>query len=276
MAYFNFDSESNIINTKIPAAKAINKLFCGVKADAGLWIANDNMQASKWKKNCESDCNDDCSEHYVGTKKHVVQAQTEEVVGMGIVNPRMCIIRRTKLLRLTTDKNVYFGYWIKGDGEIKNENGSRKFSCARRYLIVFLDENNEPLHDEPIQLTAKGTFQVSFDTNLVNFRNEIKTAYAKSMKKQIGQLNEAWYAMCVFAPKFDSRVVGKAPLVSNACCVKSYEVPTEANWLSFCVGRNQNVNEIIHLHYIQSEKWMQKFATKCCDDEYDSISSISA
>lgn len=275
MAQFNFDSDSNIINTKIPAVKSINKLFCGVRSDAGLWIANDNLQSCGWRKTCDHNCDETCSIHYVNTKEHVIQGQTQEIYGRGIINPRICVIRRTKLIRLTSDKNCYAGFWIKGDGDIKNELGKKKYICARRYLLIFLDESNDPLHDEPIQLTAKGTFQMNFDTSLMSFRNEIKTAYAKSMKKQIGQMNELWYAMCVFVPQFESISVGKHPLVSQGCSVKSFLSPTENDWINLCVGRNQKVNEIINLHYIQSEKWMLKFENKELIEEYDSVSTIS-
>lgn len=276
MAMFNFDSESNIISNKIPAAKAINKNFCRKKG-AGIWIADDNMIACGWTRNCSDDCSDDCVEHFKDTAPHCVMSSEEEISGRGIINPRICVIRRTKLLRLT-DKGVFAGFWVKGDGEIKDEKGVKKYTCARRYLLMFLDQNNEPLHKDPIQLTAKGTFQVEFDSNLIKFRDDIKKAYAKSMKRRSGSMNELWYAMCVFVPTFESKMVGKAGFQSLACAVKSYLVPTEDDWLTLCVGRNIKVNEIINLTFNESESWINKFNNQkdiIFDDNFSSVSGGS-
>ncbi|QIH04928.1 hypothetical protein [Dasineura jujubifolia toursvirus 2a] len=259
MTTFNFDSESNVTSTKIPSVKAINKLFCNVRNDAGIWCADDNMLSCGWRTNCNESCESSCVLHFVNTKPHVIQASTDEVMGRGIQNPRMCIIRRSKLLKLTAEKGRYCGLWVKGDGEIK-ENGIKKYSCARRYLVVFLDEKNKPLHTEPIQLTAKGNFQMSFDNNFMKFREDIHASYCKSMKRaRSGKMNEEWYAMCVYAPTFESKLVGKDTTKSHACVVSNYIVPTETTWTNLCVGRDPEVSEKIHLHFIDSEPWAKRF-----------------
>lgn len=258
MATFNFDSMDNIINTSTPSLKAINKMFCGQRNSAGLWVADDSMETCKWKKECIDTCESNCTEHYIGTKEHIIQAQFDNISGRGIINPRICVLRRTKLIKITTDKGRVCGYWVEGDGTIKNENGSRKYACARRYLIVFLDEQNKPLHSIPLQFTAKGTFQINFDKELMSFRNDMRIAYGKSMNRQIGQMKDLWYSMCVFKPVFESKMVGKAPLLSQACAVKSYEIPTECNWLQLCVGRDQEVKEFICTLYMESEEWIKK------------------
>lgn len=271
---FNFDSETNVVVNKIPSAKAINKKFCKNKG-AGLWIADDNMQSCGWRKTCEPDCDDVCNEHYYGTARHVISAAEDDIEGRGILNPRICVIRRTNLLRLN-DKGKFMGNWVKGDGEKKDENGKKKFTCARRYLLVFVDEKNKPLHEDPIQLTAKGTFQVEFDKNLLAFRKDIVAAYSKAMKRRSGAMKELWYAMCVFAPTFESKLVGSQGMRSEACAVKSYIVPTDQDWLKLCVGRDMEVNEKISLAYDDSENWINKFTVRQIsspkkDDDEDSI-----
>lgn len=271
MSVFNFDAESNIINNKTPCIKAINKLFCGQRSAAGLWASDESMEACCWKKE---------NDNYVNTKTHIVQGQIEEISGRGIINPRMCIIRRTKLLKVISETGSFSGLWVKGDGEFKNEQGNKKYACVRKYLIMFLDENNYPLHKIPLQFTAKGTFQISFDQALQSFRNDIKTCYSRSMKRQIGQMNDLWYAMCVFVPTFESKTVGKTQLISQACAVKSYLVPSESDWITLCVGRNLEVNEIIYLVFNESEEWMKRFdkpfsQLSIDNDVFDSRSSIS-
>lgn len=260
MALFNFDSEKNFNSAKIPAAKAINKQFCKKKGAAGLWIADDNMVSCGWKKTCVG-CENDCCDHYIGTSPHIIQTSDDEISGRGIINPRILIIKRTGLLKLT-EKGRYMGQWKKGDGEIKDELGNKKYTCVRRYLLLFLDDENKPLHTEAIQLTAKGTFQVDFDKKLMSFRNDIRAAYGKSMQRHSNFMSETWYAMCVFVPTFESKMVGKSGTQSYACAVKSYLVPDEDNWLSLCVGRDIEVNEIVYLMINDNEKWSKKYSEK--------------
>jgi hypothetical protein len=52
---------------------------------------------------------------------------------------------------------------------------------VRKYLILFVDEDNNPLHEVPLQLTAKGCFQLEFDQQLCEFRKAITKPI---MKKQ--------------------------------------------------------------------------------------------
>lgn len=275
MALFNFDSESNITSTKIPSAKSINKFFGGTRGCAGLWIADDNMEACKWKKECTANCSIQCNEHYVNTIEHVVQA-SEGIMGRGVKNCRIIVLHRTRLIRLSSEKNYYCGFWVKGDGEEKDDSGKKKYVCARRYLLLFLDENNEPLHEEPIQLTAKGMFQMDFDNTLMKFREEIKNAYVKSMNRKNGRMNDLWYAMCVFCPTFESKMVGKQNLKSEACSVKSYIIPTESNWINLCVGRNIKVNEIVNLMYNDTESWKEKYNTEKSQEEIEDNCSVKS
>lgn len=75
---------------------------------------------------------------------------------------------------------------MKGDGEYRDEKGNKLYYCVRRYLLLLLDENNKALHEKPIQLTAKGNFQVDFDKNLILFRKIIEHAYADAKLKPLG------------------------------------------------------------------------------------------
>jgi len=71
--------------------------------------------------------------------------------------------------------------------------------CVRNYLILFVDEDNNPLHEVPLQLTAKGCFQFECDQQLCEFRKALTKAYNEKAKF----MNDSWYIMCVFAPTFE-------------------------------------------------------------------------
>ena len=105
--------------------------------------------------------------------------------------------------------------------------------CVRKYLILFVDEDNNPLHKVPLQLTAKGCFQFEFDQQLCEFRKAITKAYTEKATF----MKDSWYSMCVFAPAFESVMRGERSKQKKVCITTEYEKPTKENWMSLCVGR---------------------------------------
>lgn len=263
----NFESESNIINTKTPALKVINNNLAGKIKNAGFWIADENIISSKWKKNCITSCEENCVEHFVSTSPHLLKAEPNDdgdvfISGRAIINPRMCIIRRTELLKLENGR--FAGSWRVGDKEKKNSNHQPLFVCVRRYLIMFVDKNGIPLHEEPIQLTARGTFQYDFDTNYMQFRKSFMNVFCEAMKKSAVAMSDQWHAYLIFVPKLKSRIVtcsegmnkGKK---SNACHVESYEVPTLENYRELCAAYNTVANKLITDTFNKTVNWDNKY-----------------
>lgn len=274
MATFSFDYEKNITNNKLPSVKAINTNFCG-EDTGGLWIAMENLDKVKWKKECGKNCTNSCTEHYINTAQHNIKTNSKDangkritVEGKGILNPRIIIVRRSRLLKFNYTNNQYEGLWVKNDGLIM-ENNSKKYYCQMKYAIVFVDENNYPLHDDYIQLSTKGTFMVDFDKNYLEFRKLFLISYEISTKKPLGgKAIEQWYSMSVFVPTFGSRSVkssikgqGGDSVQCDACYVESFEKPTEFNWQTMCIGRTLNVNEQITHIYNQTEDWYKRYTT---------------
>nr|UOX61020.1 MAG: hypothetical protein DiTV3a_F2ORF17 [Diabrotica toursvirus 3a] len=254
---FNFDDEQHIVTNSIPCIKSINKKFCGVFDAAGLWISNESLVSSGWRKSCSSDCDDNCDQHYVNTKEHNLDTQTGVVLGKGIISPRMCILRSTDLLKI--HKGKIEGVWNKGDGYYKDEYGMKKYTCAKRFLVLFVDKENKLLHEKAIQLTAKGNFQVNFSMQLDIFKKEFQSVYSNIKRIPRGSMNELWNAMCIFTPTFQSEIVGKPPFQSHACITYYKEKITDKNWLNYCVGYDPKITKTIVNIYNETDKW-NKFA----------------
>jgi hypothetical protein len=111
------------------------------------------------------------------------------------------------------------------------------YSCVRKYMILFVDQDNNPLHEIPVQLTARGCFQLEFDRQLCEFRSVITKAY----NDKVTFMKTCWYSMSVFAPFFESMVRGEGSKQKKACITTGYETPTKDNWLSLCVGRRDDL-----------------------------------
>ncbi|GHV49503.1 hypothetical protein AGMMS49579_01390 [Spirochaetia bacterium] len=256
MATFNFDGDEHRISIKIPAIKALN-------IDAKLWIAYENCENSKWRKDCIETCSSDCIEHYATlVHRDILSSSYDDngdlinIKGGIITNPNMLIIQRSPLLKINKNTNRVEGEWR------KNENRD-EFICVRRYLIMFVDENKSFLHEDPIQLTAKGCFQVEFDKKYLEFRKDFATAYSSANKKSFSNMSDIWYAMCIFIPNFESEVVGPSrDKKSKACITKSFQTLTKTNYKDYCMAMNPENAKIIQEKHKSTEKWWNKSITK--------------
>jgi len=209
---FNFDSEHNIKVTKAPSIKVLN-------ADAKLWISNESAEICKWKG---------------ALVPHDIKTTIEGITIPGniIHNPRMIILQRSLLLKVETKTGRILRSWIAKESKEENT-----YMCVRKYLILFVDENNNPLHEVPLQLTAKGCFQYEFDQQLCEFRGEITKAY----NEKATFMKNSWYSMCVFVPTFESMMRGEGSKQMKACITTEHEKPTKENWQSLCIGRRTDL-----------------------------------
>ena len=131
---------------------------------------------------------------------HNIETETGIVSGRIINNPRMLILQRSSLLKLDTGAGSIIRVWITGDKK------DDTYNCLRRYVILFVDQDNNPLHKVPIQLTARGCFQFEFDRKLYEFRS----AVTKICNNRVTSMKNCWYSMYVFVPTFKSMLVGEA------------------------------------------------------------------
>jgi len=135
---FNFDSEDYINTIKTPCIKVLSD-------KAKLWISDESAELCGWKGN---------------GIPHNIETEEDAVSGKIIDNPRMLILQRSSLLKLDTSTGRIVRVWITGDKK------DDTYNCVRTFLILFVDQDNNPLHEVPIQLTAKGCFQFEFDRKL--------------------------------------------------------------------------------------------------------------
>ena len=140
-------------------------------------------------------------------------------VGILLKQPRMVLTAISQLgmfdrtASSKTESLVVVGNWnrdLKGNPDLSN---------FQVYLVVFLDDKNQLLHDIPLKLTAKGAHQGS-----------MAVAYRPR--------NEIYNALCVFVPVITRKLVGNATK-SPACYIDGFEQPTVNNWQDFFLGNQE-------------------------------------
>ncbi len=99
---------------------------------------------------------DSCMDHLRGMTYHGVDTKKVDDDGndhnnsrkCSILKPRMLVIGRSPLLKISEDSGYTVGVWVKGDNRFKGPDGKKNlYACVRRYFIIFVDEDNKPLHD---------------------------------------------------------------------------------------------------------------------------------
>ena len=131
---------------------------------------------------------------------HSLKTVEEDTVsGKIILNTRILILQLSRLLKVEINTGRIVKVWT------RNDKKDETHVCVRKYMILFVDENNNPLHEIPVQLTAKGCFQFEFDTKVCEFRTEM----TKLCNEKATRMNDAWYSMCVFVPTFKSMMRGE-------------------------------------------------------------------
>ena len=129
-------------------------------------------------------------------------------VGILLKQPRMVLTAISQLgmfdrtASSKTESLVVVGNWnrdLKGNPDVSN---------FQVYLVVFLDEQNQPLHDIPLKLTAKGAHQGSLAEHWQKSCNAVALAHSQAMNVRFRPRNEVYNALCVFVPKIVRKLVG--------------------------------------------------------------------
>lgn len=249
---FDFDSSEHKAYDKTPAAKSI-------PSPAGIWIAYENQQLASWHEGKQLEGG---KEYKVFTNK--LDSNDEKIGIPGVIykQPRMLVIGRSPLL-YGNDRKV-IGIWRKDNSLEKTA-----YKFARRYMVIFVDALNEPLHIAPVQITAWGVFQVSFDQQLMSFRETCEQVYADFQHKPHEAKTLLWHAMWVFCPVLKTEQRERAGQASNACVCAGFEKPTALEWEKYCIGKKPHAQDIAVLHNSVADWWKKGLMTQAPSREVD-------
>ena len=71
------------------------------------------------------------------------------------------------------------------------------YRLRTRYLILFLDKQNQLLHDVPFQISINAGVGAAFNTELKEFRKEIETVFFAQINKPQQQLSSRAHSLTV-------------------------------------------------------------------------------
>ena len=91
------------------------------------------------------------------------------------------------------------------------------YRLRTRYLVLFLDQGNQPLHHIPFKIGMNAGVGAAFSTEVKEFRDEIETVYFKSVGQPKKSLSHKAHALTVLDIQFGChKSEGKAPYLYPA------------------------------------------------------------
>ena len=88
------------------------------------------------------------------------------------------------------------------------------YRLRTRYLILFLDKQNQLLHDVPFQIGINAGVGAAFNTELKEFRKEIETVFFAQINKPQQQLSSRAHSLTVLDLQLGlHKSEGKAPYI---------------------------------------------------------------
>jgi Family of unknown function (DUF5895) len=167
--------------------------------------------------------------------------QTE--VGILLQKPRMILTPICQLgvfdRKASQDEEtlVVLGEW---DNKYRNDDNVGNFQI---YLVMFFNENKQPLHDVPLKLVAKGAHQATLSIEWQKFCTDVSRCQASASKVRFTPRGAKYNALCLFQPIITRRAAG-GKIKSQACCIDGYVKPTTATWEDFFIGTDEELGDM--------------------------------
>jgi hypothetical protein len=105
-----------------------------------------------------------------------------------------------------------------------------------KHLVYLLSDDNQLLHQSPIQFTGKGVFGATFSEHLRAFQSELQKSYGK-------QRGAKFLINGVFCCKTASELRGESPNTAWVSVIESHLVPTKETWKDLFVGYDDALRE---------------------------------
>jgi Family of unknown function (DUF5895) len=158
--------------------------------------------------------------------------------GLLIQSPRMLVVPRSPLFAFDREGSRREERLVVAGQYSKQLYSDRsKYGTAQCYEVLLLDEQNQPLHEIGLAYVAKGANQASFSQHWQQLVTEVTKCHAIANGIPARTKDVRFNSLCVFEFTVKRELAG-TNAKSPACKVHSHVVPTQANWESFFLGRN--------------------------------------
>jgi hypothetical protein len=167
-------------------------------------------------------------------------------------SPRLLVIRSSEVFLRDRDSQEFIGS-LAQHREAYAANRSR-YKTFNHRLVLFLDANNNPLHQKPLQLTLSGAAGGTFADHFAKFERgrlvsgfcrELTQAYCDSRQAPHRDKGDLFHAHGVFIIQVQSQKKGEGTNTGLVSSVVGHDIPTAATLSKFLISPNSELGHLI-------------------------------
>ncbi|WP_373544685.1 DUF5895 domain-containing protein [Chamaesiphon sp.] len=161
--------------------------------------------------------------------------------GLLVQNPRMLVVPRSPLFafdRVLSRQEERLH--VVGAYQKSKYSNREQFGTGQAYEVLLIDKNNQPLHEIAFAYIGKGANQASFNSHWQQLVTEVTKFHAIANGIPARAKDIRFQCLCVFEFTTKRELAGTGAK-SPACKVDSHLSPTQDNWESFFLGRDDAI-----------------------------------
>lgn len=202
--------------------------------NAGLFIPEKNLSKAGWFSKPEL-----VEKNLPGGVETGLFLTDARMIVLGFVDPYLKY-KDTEIVPVEL-RNTMIDWYDGYAGEIDK----KMMDAVSEHLIMFLDENNNFLHEVPIRIRFKNVALWSLKEALDRYYSEAELTFARLMNLKPSSKDNKWRALCVIQIQFKGVKEGKTKESSFCCKVFDYLRPDAHNFPKLFMGTRVKMNAVM-------------------------------
>jgi len=194
--------------------------------DAGILIPEEQLIKADWQANI--------------TEEELITAElTEPVTGLLLTSPRVCVLaaippymRFKNILENGDLSGVFIGLY----SESRNQLDKTTMEVVSEHALVFFDNQNQPLHKNPIVVRFRNVSLWSFESTKEKTYRQLEKAFAEWTNSTYSGKSDRWRSLGILEVTFKAEKVGSGRKKSYCCKTESITQPTVKNLPDLFLG----------------------------------------
>ncbi|MBN3957886.1 DUF5895 domain-containing protein [Nostoc sp. NMS8] len=192
---------------------------------AGLLIPEDQLEKAGWLDMPQED-------------DLTIVTLTEDVTGLLITQARLLVLAFVpEYIRYKSDVEDLGGSFVGLYDEYKHNLDKKTMDVCSEHALVFLDEDNQPLHTTPVVVRFKNVALWSFKSVREEFYRSLEKTFADYFQVPFSGKNDRWRSLGVLSVEFKAVKEGEGKNKHDCCKTVDYTKPTVENLSQFYLGQ---------------------------------------
>ncbi|AFZ38030.1 hypothetical protein Sta7437_4571 (plasmid) [Stanieria cyanosphaera PCC 7437] len=177
---------------------------------------------------------------------------TEPVTGLLLDRVRLLVLATTpEYVRWKNDEDNLgekAGTLVALYEEYRSKLNKKTQDVCSKHAMMFLDKNNQPLHEIPIVVTFKNVALWSFKSAKEEHYRKLEKVFAQYTNQPYSNKNDKWRSLGVLYTKFKAVKEGKGSNKSFCCKTDRIVEPTISNFSLLFLGKPERKQQVWQIH----------------------------